>query len=94
METIRASPMIMPGMRPPKNNLPVEIPAEAPRTTMATEGGISGPITLDEAVIPAEKDFFYPALFIIFISIAPRPPVSPTAVPDMEANIMLATTLA
>ena len=52
-----------------------------------------GPMTEDAAVTAPEKSSSYPFLVMASISMAPRPPASATAEPDMPAKIMLATTL-
>ena len=52
-------------------------------------GGMIGPMVEDAAVTQQEKSLSNPCSFIALISIAPRPPASDTAVPDIPAKITL-----
>ncbi len=61
--------------------------------TMATLGGMMGPITDEAPVMPVLKLRGYFWSCMARISRAPRPAASATAVPDMPAKIILARTL-
>ena len=61
--------------------------------TSGMEGGMTGPMVDEAAVMAAENFHSYPLSFMAFISIMPSPAASATAAPDMPEKIMLAMTL-
>ena len=61
--------------------------------TMATLGGIMGPIMAEATVTAALKSAWYPSFFMAGINTDPRAAVSAVAEPDMPAKIMLANML-
>ena len=52
---IIATPMAMPGMAPPRNSLPTDMPDSEPTMIIGTLGGIIGPTVDDAAVTAAEN---------------------------------------
>ena len=57
------------------------------------EGGITGPMVEEPAVMPALKRWGKPASSMAFISIMPRPAASATAAPDMPEKMTEETML-
>ena len=76
-------------MIPAMNKAPTDAPDTVAYTTRRMLGGMIGPSVEEAAVTQQEKSLSNPFSFMALISMAPRPPASDTAVPDMPAKITL-----
>ncbi len=85
------APISMPGKMPARNSLEIETLAATPKMTKPIDGGITGPITPDAAMRPAERALSCPAATIIGSSSAVRAAASATAEPDRADSRMAAT---
>lgn len=92
--TIRRPPTIKPGMMPPANNAPMEIPPALASTIIMIDGGMIPPIVELTAVMAAANSGGYPAFFMPGTSSDPTVAVSATTEPFMPAKNMETSTFA
>ena len=76
-----------PGINPAANRRGTVVDVNDEYTTNGIEGGITGPIVDDAAVMAAENSSSNPASFMALISMDPRPAASATAAPDMPEKM-------
>ena len=87
--TIMMNAITMPGTIPAMNKAPTDAPDTVAYTTSGMLGGMIGPSVEEAAVTQHEKSLSNPFSFMALISMAPSPPASDTAVPDIPAKITL-----
>ena len=83
---------MIPGMIPPRNSFPVEMPRIPAITTMGILGGMTIPIVEEMAVTATVSFLLYPFFTICGIIIPLTPAVSATAEPEIPAKIILDNT--